>query len=187
MSRTISLVQRVEIASPCSVPWDQMTGNETVRFCSECRLNVYNLSAMTSEEGERLIRETEGRLCARIYRRRDGTILTRDCPVGLRAMRRRVISVVAKVAAVLAFIGTSLFAASTAPSPNDRYVNRRGGLRPTTYHQTAAAMMRWLSNAPAPRPQTGWVGGVVVLQNGSSGCKAPSSAVRSPEQSASSR
>jgi hypothetical protein len=37
------------------------------------------------------VRETEGRLCVRFYRRRDGTLLTEDCPVGWRAARRRLL------------------------------------------------------------------------------------------------
>ncbi len=45
---------------------------------------------MTRSEAESLIARTEGRLCVRFYRRHDGSIITRDCPVGLRAIRRRV-------------------------------------------------------------------------------------------------
>jgi hypothetical protein len=47
-----------------------------------------NLSAMTQRQAESLLRETEGRLCARLYRRADGTILTSNCPAGLRAIGR---------------------------------------------------------------------------------------------------
>jgi hypothetical protein len=53
-------------------------------------LNVYNLSGMTRFEAESLIAQNEGRLCVRFYRRRDGSIITKDCPVGLRAIQRRV-------------------------------------------------------------------------------------------------
>jgi hypothetical protein len=67
-----------------------MMGNERVRFCGQCSLNVYNLSSMTRADAEHLIARTEGRLCVRFYRRRDGSIITKDCPVGLRALGRRV-------------------------------------------------------------------------------------------------
>ena len=44
--------------------------------------------------------------CARFYRRPDGTLLTRDCPVGIRALRRRLwraaVGIVATLAAVTA-------------------------------------------------------------------------------------
>jgi hypothetical protein len=62
---------------------------ERVRFCSQCNLNVYNLSAMTRDEAKALLYKTEGRLCVRFYRRSDGTVLTQNCPVGLRALKRR--------------------------------------------------------------------------------------------------
>jgi len=67
-----------------------MIGDERVRFCGQCSLSVYNLSSMTRADAESLIARTEGRLCVRFYRRRDGSIITKDCPVGLRAIRRRV-------------------------------------------------------------------------------------------------
>src|SRR5262245_30602687 len=37
---------RLRIASPCSADWDEMTGDDRVRFCGRCRKNVYNLSEM---------------------------------------------------------------------------------------------------------------------------------------------
>jgi hypothetical protein len=66
-----------------------MEGEGRVRFCRLCSLNVYDLSDMTRAEAEALISKTEGRLCGRMTRRADGTVLTKDCPVGLRALRRR--------------------------------------------------------------------------------------------------
>jgi hypothetical protein len=83
-------LDHVRIAAPCKADWDQMIGNERVRFCGQCSLNVYNLSGMTRSDAESLIARTEGRLCVRFYRRGDGSIITKDCPVGLRAIRRRV-------------------------------------------------------------------------------------------------
>jgi len=85
-----SPLKNVRIASPCRANWDQMTGDERVRHCAECNLNVYNLSEMTGRAAEELIASREGRLCVRFFRRADGTILTRNCPVGLRNAVRRV-------------------------------------------------------------------------------------------------
>jgi hypothetical protein len=82
-------LDNVRVATPCTADWEQMVGSEKVRFCTHCNLNVYNLSGMTKTEAERLIVHNEGRLCVRFYRRRDGTILTNNCPVGLRALKRR--------------------------------------------------------------------------------------------------
>jgi hypothetical protein len=88
MAQQISL-DHLKIASPCLADWEAMPGNDQVRFCDRCQLNVYDISAMTSTQATELIAQTEGRLCARIYRRLDGTVMTSDCPVGLRALRRK--------------------------------------------------------------------------------------------------
>src|SRR5262245_34113175 len=87
--RANELLGRIRVASPCPADWNQMAGDDRVRFCDQCRKSVYNLSAMTTHEAEQLVCEREGDLCARFYRRKDGTILTADCPEGLRRKRRR--------------------------------------------------------------------------------------------------
>ena len=104
MSKRTSPLDSVTVAAPCHVGWDNMVGTERVRFCGQCSLNVYNLTAMTKREAEHLISQTEGRLCIRYYRRTDGTILTKNCPVGLRALKRRVKRITgAVISAALSF------------------------------------------------------------------------------------
>ncbi len=88
MSDSIPILNQVRVASPCSARWDEMEGNERVRFCSSCRKHVYNLSALTSVQAEGLLRERGADLCGRFYRRPDGTVLTADCPIGFAAARR---------------------------------------------------------------------------------------------------
>ncbi len=95
----------LQIASPCRAPWENMDGDERVRFCRECNRNVYNLSAMTEPEARRVIAEREGRVCVRFYQRRDGTVLTTDCPVG---RKRRFLSKVAGTAVALAGMAAGL-------------------------------------------------------------------------------
>src|SRR5436190_7502722 len=104
MKREKSPLDHVEVASPCSAAWEQMIGDERVRFCDLCALNVYNLSAMGRKEAEELVRAHEGRLCIRFYRRRDGTLLTDNCPVGLRRARARLKILAGAAASVLAAI-----------------------------------------------------------------------------------
>ncbi len=77
----------IEIASPCSADWENMKGDERRRFCQTCQLNVYNLSSMTRREAEKFIFEAEGQKCVQFFRRKDGTILTNDCPAALRIIR----------------------------------------------------------------------------------------------------
>jgi len=95
----------LRVASPCSADWKQMVGDDRVRYCSQCRLNVYNFAAMSDREVRELVATHEGRLCGRLYRRADGTMLTRDCPVGLSAAVRRVSRVAgAALTAALSFV-----------------------------------------------------------------------------------
>src|SRR5215469_14430974 len=96
----------IRIAAPCNAEWKWMYGNDRVRFCGQCSQNVFNLSTMTTEEAEDLIRRTEGTLCVRFYRRRYGSILTRNCSVGLQAIRDRLTSTRTHIiAAILSFLG----------------------------------------------------------------------------------
>lgn len=105
MSRFSNPLSHVRVASPCPADWDSMIGDERVRFCGQCELNVYNLSALTKTQAENLIAGTERRLCIRFYRRRDGSILTKDCPIGLRALKQRLSRIRrAVVSAVLGFV-----------------------------------------------------------------------------------
>jgi hypothetical protein len=89
MKKLPVVLESLRVATPCSADWGDMTGDERVRFCGKCEKNVYNLSAMTRVDAEALVREKEGRLCVRFYQRADGTVLTADCPVGVRRERLR--------------------------------------------------------------------------------------------------
>jgi hypothetical protein len=111
----LDILDDVRIASPCSARWEDMTGSDRVRFCASCQKNVFNLSGMKREEAIDLLRATDGRICARIYQRADGTVLSADCPVGLRLVARRakrmafgaVAASFGAVAAVLGFLASS--------------------------------------------------------------------------------
>ncbi len=78
-----SMLHDIKIARPCGARWDLMNGNDQVRHCRSCKLNVYNISNLTRTAAENLIAKHEGKLCVRLYRRKDGTVVTRDCPAGL--------------------------------------------------------------------------------------------------------
>lgn len=83
-ARQLPMLANAKIASPCNADWNAMVGDEHVRFCKSCEKNVYNLSSLTTAAAEALIREKEGNLCARLYRRSDDTVLTADCKIGVR-------------------------------------------------------------------------------------------------------
>lgn len=116
MAPFTSKLNNVRVAAPCPADWDSMYGNERVRFCAQCQLNVYNLSEMSRPEAEELIGRAEGSLCVRYYRRTDGSILTQNCPVGLRGLRRRLSRVATAIgSSVLSFMAGIGFYQITAP------------------------------------------------------------------------
>jgi hypothetical protein len=119
-ARTLPLLQQVSVASPCQASWEDMPGEERVRFCVGCKKHVYNLSAMPRDEAEALLKEKGESLCVRFYRRTDGKILSGDCPVGVRSKRWR-----RRVALAL---GGSLFAAGAALSTAVRARDRTEGV-----------------------------------------------------------
>jgi hypothetical protein len=71
-------LRSVRIASPSDQDWDEMLGDDRVRFCAKCKLNVFNLLSMTRKEAVRLLVNREGRLCARFYRRIGRCLLARS-------------------------------------------------------------------------------------------------------------
>lgn len=85
-----NLLERVFIASPCGASWDAMDGTDRVRNCGDCSRQVFNLSDMSGSEAEKFLKANGTSHCLTFYRRKDGTIMTDDCPVGLRKIRNAV-------------------------------------------------------------------------------------------------
>ncbi len=134
-----SPLKNLKIASPCSADWNNMIGDDRVRFCGQCGLNVYNLSNMSQIEAERLIMEREGKLCVRFYVRADGTVLTSDCPVGWAAYKQRMRKIATAVASfIFTFIaGLGIYNYFFKPSP------AKGG---------SEVLMGTIAVAPASQP-----------------------------------
>ena len=145
---SLPLLDRVDVASPCHARWEEMTGDERVRHCAACNFRVHNISAMTPEDAEALLRETVGeRLCIRLFRRADGTIITQDCPVGLAKARARVRRAVVRVATLAGLVGatTGLAAAATNSDSWSNKVRLRA-LRPFSI------VCEWIAPSAAPAP-----------------------------------
>lgn len=126
MNRAKGSLEQIRIAEPCNASWDRMQGDEQVRFCGECRKNVYSLSAMSRAEAEALVYETEGRVCVRFYQRRDGTVLTDNCPVGVRKARRWLsVQLSAITAAFAGMVALAPWANGERMKQTDWYQNAR--------------------------------------------------------------
>jgi len=110
MSKFDNPLGNVRIASPCSADWEQMFGDERKRFCGDCKLNVYNLSAMSRQEAENFVTAAEGRVCVRFFARPDGTVITQDCPVGWEKFKRRTRRMATAMASLFATLIAGVFA-----------------------------------------------------------------------------
>ncbi len=111
-------MKNIMIASPCTVDWNTMVGDDRVRVCGACKHKVYDTSKLTTKEiVDLMARDTNA--CLKIYRRADGTLLTEDCPFGLRTLRRgaRTVSKIAASLWALALSLTSVSAQSGTVKP----------------------------------------------------------------------
>jgi hypothetical protein len=133
------VLDNIRVASPCEMSWDDMRGDDRQRFCDHCRLNVYNLSNMTREEAEQLVFKREGRTCVRFFKRTDGTVITRDCPAGLAAVRARLVRLAAGSVAI--FLGLLLGGLTGR-------VFGQGG--PLHEHPTVVRVLVWLGIREEP-------------------------------------
>jgi hypothetical protein len=124
---SLPLLESVRIATPCPARWEEMTGDDRTRHCAQCGLHVHNIAAMTPSEVEALLGAVASgeRVCARLYRRADGTVLTRDCPVGVR-MRERARRAAARLAAAVGLVLCAAVAAATRDDPARVRVRLRG-------------------------------------------------------------
>lgn len=131
-SKTTVGLDNIVISAPCSMSWDSMRGDDRVRSCNGCNKNVYNLSSMKKLEAESFLAQYGVSQCMRFYRRKDGTIITDDCPVGLRALRDRYRVFWKLVAAVCALVvgqsqANAQDASSTSPVRSSDPTNITGG------------------------------------------------------------
>lgn len=144
MVAPLVVLDHVKVASPCTADWAQMEGDERARFCALCRKSVYNLSGMSREEATALVQRQEGRLCVTFFRRRDGTMLTQDCPVGRSAVRRKWALVGGVIVAVLG----AAFGGAMAKREEIGLSTRNSRLRQVEPFKT---VLEWLFPAPQVR------------------------------------
>jgi carboxypeptidase family protein len=106
MSAKKRRIDQLQIVSPCSMNWDRMSGDEKKRYCAECDKFVYDFSQMTRRQVEAIVSINRGRMCARITRRPDGSMLTLETPTVHSVVARRPSPVVN--AALAAILGLSV-------------------------------------------------------------------------------
>lgn len=106
-------IERYRKATPCDALWENMSGTDKFRLCSQCGLNVYDFKGMDQVEAEELVFKREAAKSTSFYRRRDGRFLISDCPVAIKRAQTIIVSVVGSVVVV----GGLLFWLLTLPPP----------------------------------------------------------------------
>ena len=149
-------INSLRVASPCHVGWDSMHGGDRERMCDQCGLSVYNLEGLDQTEIFDLITERRERVCVRLRRRADGTVMTRDCPRGLAAYRKRVGRLVSVAFATILGL-VSYAGAQTRPVTSDS-LGRRSKI------SIAASVIEGVVKDPAGVPIPG---ASVTITNGS--------------------
>lgn len=166
-------LNRVVIAAPCPISWEQMPGDERVRFCSSCSKNVYNLSDMTAGEAQTFLEENGTSQCVRLYRRADGKVMTDNCPVGLRALRNRarmIYKLIAGAAAsILAFVPSSKGGAyaQSAEIKNEEPIAVDG--KPSIPHNTPSGPRPVMTGGAIALPPPGNGAGKKIMMGGECG------------------
>lgn len=148
-THSLPLLSQARIASPCTMRWEDMEGDDRTRFCSSCSLHVHNISTLSPSEAEELLAKATGtgeRLCAIIYRRADGTILTRDCPVGVALAKARVRRAVVRIASAIGIL-TSAGVLGAAGQRSDGMLARLRSMRPVSY---LASWLAPVATTPPP-------------------------------------
>ena len=139
-------LKNLTVPSPCPADWNSMIGNDQVRFCKHCSLDVHNVSLMTRTQAERLISRANGRLCVRYHLDPAGQLKTLPVTQQLHRLSRRVSRLAAG-----AFTATlSLTSAVAQPSGDSKSVN---------FNLPAAAQINVQSG-------TGSIAGIIKDQNG---------------------
>lgn len=90
-----SLLDSLDVKTPCTESWDEMFGNKTVRFCSHCAKDVHNLSEMTRADALKLVVRSKGNICVRFVKQPDGKMQTADRPLYQIGRRARIAAGVA--------------------------------------------------------------------------------------------
>ena len=67
----------IQIDDPCPKNWDEMDGDDQVRFCNACEKSVFNFAEMSSQEVHDVLCSGQS-VCARVTRTADGEVVTRD-------------------------------------------------------------------------------------------------------------
>ncbi len=111
-----TFLDKIDVKTPCNESWDEMTGNNEVRFCSHCAKSVHDISAMTRQKAEKLVKKSNGNLCVRYVKTPTGKLIT--APPKFTQIRRNT-TIAASVLATSLTLTTLVYAQSEPVNPKD--------------------------------------------------------------------
>ena len=166
--RGLPLLGQVRVASLCKADWNEMLGDERVRFCLSCEKDVYNLSSMAKDDAEALLRERLGDdLCIRFYQRADGTILTADCPVGVKKKRTKKLALAVAGAGAMAAAAATMFMRDTCTPTLGAVAGGamyQGEVTPVNVEPTPVPPVAPIAPRTVTDPNEGhWTGGIRAM------------------------
>jgi hypothetical protein len=147
-------LNNITVPSPCTADWNSMIGNDQVRFCSHCNLNVHNLSQMTRSQAERLVGRANGRLCVRYHH--DSMGQPRTLPV-----RRKLHRIGRRVSRIAAGAFTATLSVTAAVAQGSAS-SQSGDLNRTMVSQTNP---RWSLGSSVAGTITDQKGAVIACAN----------------------
>lgn len=160
-------IDNLRVATPCHMTWDDLSGDsDTQRYCGECRLNVFNFTGMSRDDIAEVLTATEGRVCAQLYQRPDGTVITQDCPVGLAAVRAAIRRRVARMTVACGLIIAGISGLAFGGARSDRNDARLRRFQPFAKISEAVApamppmVMGSICPPPPPPPPAAVMGDI---------------------------
>lgn len=133
----------IEIKTPCLASWEEMRGNNQIRFCEHCAKDVHNLSKFRRKDARKLVAKSNGSICIQYVRRPDGKIET---------LKKQLHQVSRRAGIAAGVLGTSLTVSTLAYSQT-----------PTDQAQPDAAQMVEVQKTAEPN---GAISGTITDPNG---------------------
>ena len=141
------ILSEITISTPCPMDWNQMSGDDRMRYCTACGKRVHDVAKMTSAEVDVLFRDNDGDVCGRLSRFADGTLMTAECGAPTESAKipwqftiRSLMGVIAGLATTLGIARLVADETSSAPPPP----------RAPLLTRTVGKMVYRPTSAPAP-------------------------------------
>lgn len=115
MSAQKARLAQLQVVSPCTSDWTQMSGADWKRHCAQCNKSVYDFAQMRQQEVAAIVAAHHGSLCARLTRGADGSLLTYEPPPDSASIKRRTSPVAAAVMAAVLGLSAPVAAQTARP------------------------------------------------------------------------